>query len=155
MRAGATTCRGGAIAGRIIGAGVTTRRGGPIAGRIIGVWNPLWNGATGPNKGAAPGGRLHRRAAHRKNGEDADRNSNGHRTRSACVVNGPPTLFRLVCREKSIVRGDGDRVMSGTPVATGSPLAAMNKCLAQRNKTRRGPEATNKRPAARRNCVRG
>jgi hypothetical protein len=48
MRAGATTCRGGAIAGRIIGAGVTTRRGGAIAARLIGVWNPLWKGATGP-----------------------------------------------------------------------------------------------------------
>ena len=35
MRAGATTCRGGAIAGRIIGAGVTTRRAGAIAARSL------------------------------------------------------------------------------------------------------------------------
>ena len=30
-------------------------------------------------------------------------------------------------------------------------LSAMSKCLAQRNKTRRGSKATNKRPAAGRN----
>ena len=51
---GATTCRGGAIAGRIISAGVTTRRGGAIAARLIGVWNPLWKGATGPPIKAPP-----------------------------------------------------------------------------------------------------
>jgi hypothetical protein len=32
-------------------------------------------------------------------------------------------------------------------------MAATNKCLAQRNKTRAGPKATNKRPAARRNFL--
>src|SRR4029077_5193798 len=37
----------------------------------------------------APGGRLNRRPAHRKNDEDAGRNSNGHRPCSACAVNGP------------------------------------------------------------------
>jgi hypothetical protein len=42
-----------------------------------------------PNKGAAPGGRLNRRPAHRKNDEDAGRNSNGHHPCSACAVNGP------------------------------------------------------------------
>ena len=111
----------------------------------------LRNGATAPNKGAAPGGRLHRRAAHRQNSEDADRNSHCHRTRSACVVNGPPLYSALYVAKRASVRSDGGRVMIQ---ATGSPLAAMNKCLAQRNKTRTRPKATNKRPAARRNFVR-
>jgi hypothetical protein len=42
-------------------------------------------------KGASPGGRLTRRdePARCINDEDAGRNSNGHRPRSACTVNGP------------------------------------------------------------------
>ena len=55
------------------------------------------------------------------------------RIRSACCARAasghaaaaPPSSVmnsrRLVCRERSIVRGDGGRVMIRTPVATGSP----------------------------------
>jgi hypothetical protein len=59
-------------------------------------------------KGASLGGRLNRRdeSARRKNDKYAGRNSNGHRTRSVCVVNGP-TLFR---RHRMCVLGKINRL---------------------------------------------
>ena len=53
-----------------------------------------------PSKGPAWADVSNRRPARCKNGEDAGRNSNGHRTRSTCVVNGPPSLFRLIRRSQ-------------------------------------------------------